>query len=300
MKTVFVVGYPRSGTTLLAEMISRLTGYVVLPETRFYEENVLPRRVQGSKLIAILSKKLRLKDLGLPMEACFDESVSYKRSEVLPRLIECIGAGRGVVEKSPIHSVHLGRIKQDFPDAIVVAIVRSPSDVLASLNKTPWNNRGAVYMQLEWSSRNRKMIDSGFVDHLVSYEELISSPEDACEKVMKNILGRSDSELIRKAIYSSRNSGAVPEWELGWKANVNGPLLLNKEITRERLPYIDDGVAVRVGYFEYAGQSSLFSKGLNLGFSVYISVRSFVKRAFYGWGLNRLVNRPSEGDVVGN
>ena len=62
MKYVFVIGFPRSGTTMLADLMSKGLNYSVTPETRFYEEIGSYRSVTKEKV----KDKLRIKKNSIP------------------------------------------------------------------------------------------------------------------------------------------------------------------------------------------------------------------------------------------
>lgn len=300
MNTVFVVGFPRSGTTLVAETVSRITGYAVLPETRFYEENkFLFRGITGKALKSMLTEKRRMQDVPVDIDGLFEDDVRYGVSDIFGLLLDSARQGCcGIIEKSPIHILHLEKMRREFPDAVIIGIVRSPYDVVASLSKTPWNNRSVMYNQLDWGHRNRILFDSPNVDILIRYEDLLKDGVGTCKKLMKLIVGRVDTAAIEQAVLMSRSSSAVPSWEIEWKRNANGPLLSDKSVSSTVLPYVDSALAVDLGYLEYAGSSGRIKRYVyNKVFGLYFLLRSTAKSIYYTYRLYKIFGREAEGVV---
>jgi hypothetical protein len=173
---LFVVGVPRSGTTILAAMLTAHSQTVGGPETHFF-----PRLL-----------KLR-SDFGEVGGASFPLANLIRRllRTLQPQAVraafwrEACNAGVGIdriyfVENTPAHLEYLPVIKALFPNARFVVIVRDPRAVFASLQGMPWSTtdvprfcaRWKHYYKLAWAQK-------GGADYVVSYETLINDPAHA-------------------------------------------------------------------------------------------------------------------------
>ena len=70
---MYVVGFPRSGTTLLAAMLDRHSKICVPPESRFYEE--IDWNTSEKNRFIQLSNSIRLKDFSLCKIGTVDEQI---------------------------------------------------------------------------------------------------------------------------------------------------------------------------------------------------------------------------------
>ena len=113
---VFILGFPRSGTTLLDTLLMNL------PSLHVLEEQPLMFRVES----AIAADG----DLGL-MSA---EEARGIRAYYFQQLAEIapVPPGRTIVDKHPLHSARIPLIQRVFPDARIVFVERHPCDVVLS------------------------------------------------------------------------------------------------------------------------------------------------------------------------
>jgi hypothetical protein len=146
MRPVFVVGCPRSGTTLLHHMILSAGDFVLYPfesdtfaylGTKFPDLSSLKHR---KKLLEFFLRTERFAELGL------------ERSDIEPRILrDCLNIGdflrilmeemcrkQGVhrwVEKTPDHALYIPKIKRSIPESLIVHIIRDGRDVALSMAK---------------------------------------------------------------------------------------------------------------------------------------------------------------------
>jgi hypothetical protein len=300
MKYVFIVGYPRSGTTLLADMLGRVTGFAVTPESRFYEENKYFWSSKKSNIVDNLNRKTRLKDFFEDYSGVLDGE-TLTRGQVLKQILAQFAyhnsVGEGVVEKSPIHVFHVNKIRRDFPGSRIFSIVRDPYFAINSWQNTPWRKRSNIWLQLEWNYRNNIIKNNSNINEVVRYEDLLAEPVSVLRELMVATVGIENEDIINKAIISDRESTAVPEWEQQWKNNVNGPLLINKQGHGNSLSmrYINPNLALFFGYDQYK-RSFLKSLLLNLLSSMTVGGYRLARHLFYQLGINILFKRPSDGE----
>lgn len=223
-RPVFIVGFPRSGTTLLAAMLSRHSQIAVPPETRFLEE-VLDGVQERAWMLSRLIANRRCRDLGLDMErvtAAFAERPATY-SWLFRLLLETFAAKAGkmiVAEKSPIHLLHLPTLARWYPDARFLLIVRDGRDCVLSMLNVPWAHNNVIRHSAEWRrrmSRTRGLLQAyPYNLHVIKYEDLLRTPTDELAGVMTFLaLPLEESQL-----QASPDSAVVPDWEQGWKGKV--------------------------------------------------------------------------------
>lgn len=141
-KRVFLVGCPRSGTTLLQSMLAANPQIVSFPETHFFERVspkfaalglASPRRRDRRRLIEFLTEvgHPELERL-IPRYAVTLQRTISAFTDVLDALT--LTQHREVwVEKTPNHLHHIDLIERYVSDARFIHMVRNGEDVVASL-----------------------------------------------------------------------------------------------------------------------------------------------------------------------
>lgn len=121
-RPVFLVGFPRSGTTLLDQILDSHPDFQVVEESAALDMVV--------NLISGLAG-------GYPggLERLSADALAELRQEYLRNLSRFAGnraAGGRLVDKYPLHIIHLGLIYRLFPEARVILAIRHPYDVCLS------------------------------------------------------------------------------------------------------------------------------------------------------------------------
>ena len=218
---IFVVGFPRSGTTLLATMLSRHSRIAAPPETRFMEE-VVDRARDHTAMLARVAASRRCRDLALDgdlLAAAFrSRPPSY--DWLFRVLLESYAANAGkdlVAEKSPIHLLHVPTLAGWYPKARFLLMVRDGRDCVLSLLKAPWAHDSVLRHSVEWRRRMswaRRLVGADAPQlQVVRYEDLLPDPETQLRRAM-DFLGLA---FERRQLHASRDSTAVPGWEKAWK-----------------------------------------------------------------------------------
>lgn len=183
---VFVVGMPRSGTTLIEQMIashSRAGGAGELPEIPRIAAELVP---QKRKLGALRQLK--------------EVFTAEKQAEYAEGYLEILERGREgldrIVDKMPANFMYLGLIDSLFPNATIIHAIRHPLDICIScyvqqFKFLEWSTQFSTIAEMYELYRGmmaywRKVLPEGrIVD--VHYEQLTGSPEregarmlDAC------------------------------------------------------------------------------------------------------------------------
>ncbi len=118
---VFVVGFPRSGTTLLEQMLDAHPDFQSMDERAFIHDLIEGMQLVGQRYPADLAS--------LTQQDADQLRSAYRRmvGEVLPDLGE-----RRLVDKNPLNMLCLPMIMRLFPHARIILCLRHPCDVLLS------------------------------------------------------------------------------------------------------------------------------------------------------------------------
>lgn len=172
MRPIFVVGCPRSGTTLLYSMIVAAGGFAFYrKETHFYDvarryPMLRSARARRRFLDQFLAGYLGNVP-GLDVEPMARDALAGCRrtSEFLPRLMTTIAAAQAVerwIEGTPAHVLYMDEIARSVPDALFLHVVRDGRDCAASIERQgyismlPWDRRhqlGVAALFWEWMVR---------------------------------------------------------------------------------------------------------------------------------------------------
>ena len=261
---IFIVGAPRSGTTLLRNMLNRHPTLAICGETQFHRHVYSRRRAFGSlanpknreRLVHEYLSTDRIKRLGMDLsklrEKLMREGDSYRAvfTCVMEHYAESQGKQR-CGEKTPQHAVFTETLCDWYPGATIIHLLRDPRDVVASLQRMPWASDSVVTNAKVWVSQNvaaqRSSHRSGYL--LVRYETLVNRPEEELARICAH-LDEEYSPLMlvpqeESIIYSERSKRSqmvVTTERLGkWKG----------QLTKEEVALIEWAAGEKLGVFEY-------------------------------------------------
>lgn len=179
---VFVVGFPRSGTTLLEQMIDAHADFRSMDERAFIHELTERMNLAGQpypQALAHMSQN----------EADQLRAIYYQQAfRQVPDL-----AGHRLVDKNPLNMLCLPMIARLFPEARIILCLRHPCDVLLSCFMQPF--RSPAFM-LMCSSLQR--LAEGYVQ---AFEHWFASVEVFAPRVLEwryeSVVERFDEHVLR-------------------------------------------------------------------------------------------------------
>jgi hypothetical protein len=118
---IFIVGFPRSGTTLLEQVLDANPSIQAMDEQPFLLRSVAEVVQQGVRYPCELGK--------LSQDSLNDIRARYW--ERVRKRIE-LGPGRRLLDKNPMNMALLPLIRRLFPSARIIMVVRHPCDTLLS------------------------------------------------------------------------------------------------------------------------------------------------------------------------
>lgn len=141
---VFLLGFPRSGTTLIETVLANHPGVVTLEERNTFHASVLDFLTDTSGLHRLASAS----DLTLQRYR-EDYWVRVRQDGVDP-------AGKVFIDKNPFNTLKLPLIFKLFPNAKIIFALRDPRDVVLSCFRRRFNLNASTYefLDLERTARN--------------------------------------------------------------------------------------------------------------------------------------------------
>lgn len=174
---VFLVGFPRSGTTLLDQILSSHSRIVCIEEREHF----------ANALAGVISDKVKL----AAFASLADAEIAAARAEYWRRVKEERDVdGAIVIDKLPLNIVVLPLIRRVFPDARIVFALRDPRDVVLSCYQQRFGMNAAMAQFLDLASAGayydkmmglfelcRERLD--LTMHQVRYEDVVADLEGA-------------------------------------------------------------------------------------------------------------------------
>ncbi len=194
---IFVVGVPRSGTTLLAAMLNAHPRIAITPETFFLEWALRDRTADLSNEATLrdfwrrFTGSAPFADLGLDADSVLQ---GFLRSggRTFPALLQAILRAYAAAqdkpragEKTPRHYLYIETLLRWFPRSRVAFVVRDPRAVAASLVRVPWASDDVEVHAWRWKQAidllSRFEEDSRVL--ATRYEELIADPRTELRRI---------------------------------------------------------------------------------------------------------------------
>ncbi|MGG6239455.1 sulfotransferase family protein [Nodosilinea sp. AN01ver1] len=233
---IFIVGAPRSGTTLLATMLASHSQISCGPETHFF-----PYLEANYQHLAAV-----LRDANWPMEATeFVGAIAVEdhpiaelfgvtpqaiyrylaaRKPSLQALLEsltdqhCTALGkRRWAEKTPNHILHLATLRRLYPTAKVVRIVRDPRDVALSMAaKLPWTSDmplHSAYLIERWYRQSKGFFERDRQSYTLQYETLVAQPSETLEKLCDFLQVPFEPAMLNTAAAARHTAPAHETWK---------------------------------------------------------------------------------------
>jgi hypothetical protein len=217
MDKFFIVGCPRSGTTMVQQALNRHSRIAIPPETKFFFSFLGHTRRAQRRHLKRLNADLQIQ---LPEPTKRISSVVDGRDfyELMARqYLDRLGKDAAYFgEKTPEHTGHLPRILQLFPDAKILVLCRDGRDVAVSLSKMPWMCPDLYVNYLVWLyyyAVVRKAKNGGHPNfYFARYESIVADPEKELGGILQ-FLGLQYEPTVAEGW---GNREGVPEREY-WK-----------------------------------------------------------------------------------
>ena len=263
---VFLVGCPRSGTTLVQSVLAAHREVITFQESHFFDKGFRPRAWGGYRLtpqrIAILSQFLQENNIGSHEERTrwVDQFAALQEVPTaatwLLRLLDqqAERAGRAIwLEKTPDHVWRIPLLESIAPQARFIHIVRPPLPTITSLRQATgswgqprswWHCLAHWRVSLAYSARY-----CGAERHyFVFYDDFVTSPAEETKRLLAWLALPNDEDLLARR--STETQGIVGAGE-AWKGNTFGEISPRKITARSEAPW-----SIRV----YAASARLYDR----------------------------------------
>lgn len=296
---VFIIGMPRSGTTLLSNMLNASKAIYFGTETHVFSEF---HKWKSDQINNNFSSYYFSKDN--PFLKYFDfEEVDFLRlkkisnnmnpSQILQLICSFEAEKRNITrwgEKTPNHAEHLEEIFYYFPNAKIINVVRDPRDVYMSILKAGWKKRSSnPYYFCKRYKDTFSFVNSYEDDDrlmTVKYENLISNSKETLFNICTFINIPFNENFIFNFNNDDNHNYKVSLEP--WKGNNGRSLIINnfnkwkKDSSNKFLyKYISNVLKYEILYFNYENNFN-FSKILSLIYSFKFKFRwyfySFIKK----------------------
>lgn len=260
-RPIFVIGPPRSGTTLLRLMLTSHPLVCIPPESLFYVrlrreysgKGTMPGRL--SDFVESLYREERFRTWRVERAALVD---AYEASPPLTYAAAVTAVYRAYAahmspaaqiwgDKNPAHLYHLQAILTDFPRARAILILRDPRAVYHSLSaaevRRTWQGMRSPLLTTckNWRQAARVVRtyqeDPRFLT--LHYERLVAAPERELRHLCAWLDLDFDAAMLRFHEENARKE-LVPRRELSWHARTLEPVTAARaNAWRDRLSVAD-------------------------------------------------------------
>lgn len=231
-RRIFLVGCPRSGTTLLQRCIAAHPSVVSFPETDFFAKSIGRHGFLRSALGRIkLTRRLAafeylsevLQEPGIAEQGKGSTSLQ----ETVDRFVEVLDSrSNGCIawlEKTPKHFRYVEEIEKRVSGARFIHLVRDGRDVVASVmdlsdRYSGFERDGSLESAINlWNESVRTALRCMYKKHhlVISYEKFINDPE----RVLRGLCGFLDIDYVSEMVTNTDTNNIVLDKEL-WKSDV--------------------------------------------------------------------------------
>ena len=294
----FIVGCSRSGTTLLQSLLDAHPNLAIPPESQIYYRfgGIFP---YYGDLSVDRNRRRFIRDLlgdayiqkwnmNLSVSKVERMAPKFTRAHIIESLFRFYKEERGAErwgDKTPEHIRYLPMIREDFPDAYLIHLVRDGRDVAEAFRRMIFGPVSALGLGRTWRREVTHWLDyrkEGETENMleVRYEDLVSAPKE----VLKRILAFIDEPFVdtTNRYANSKVSGLVGSES--WHSSLHHGITTDKVgIYRRKLSERD------VEIFEYVAGNILETYGYQPELqnpkrpSVSDRVYSFIADRFLRW-----------------
>ncbi len=288
---LFVVGAPRSGTTLLQSLLACHPDVYTAPETFLFSKAIrslghvrsLPPLIKfglrPSYTVAQAQELLRRianvveKPLAISDDAFAGLSAEIPFRTISELLFNQFNTKQKKIflEKTPSHIFYIDEIQELFPEARFIHIVRDPRDVIVSFNRMLGMQGKARRSVFELTKLWLDHVHAGERHGLyaIRYEDLVEAPEQMLEEVFRSLSLSFDQSYLKA--YDQVLLESIPDsksWRRGNGPNneikqVNNQSVHNyrKHLTSQQIKQVESLTASEMKRFGYTPDEQADASG---------------------------------------
>jgi hypothetical protein len=264
-RRIFVVGCPRSGTTLVQSVLASHSQVTTFTESHFFDKGFRsqwgrPLRPEPA-LPQLVETFLGENDLCLSADQTrrFEQLQQRPESRELAQWFvqfldaQCLARGKSAwLEKTPDHVWRIPLIQQAAPEALFVHVLRKPVATVRSLHAASkaWGRpRPWWYSYLHWLVSFRcSMKYVGQAGHYpVFYEDLVASPDDESRRLLEFLHLPLETDLFARR---TEKLGSMIGSSEEWKKNTFGDIRSTDAKQHDDAPWSIRTLATAVRLYE--------------------------------------------------
>jgi hypothetical protein len=287
-KPVFVVGMPRSGTTLIQGILCNTGKYFPMPETHFFVRAAYD--VTEKKLSEKDRDRIRHKLLNksrIKLDKRLPQHLTTKK-DIFEHVVDQFNpAGtRTFLEKTPRHIFFYSKILEYYPDARFICMIREPKNVISSqLTNSPKSNKSVIRLALLYNkiAASIAKVRNNENTFLIKYENLTTETQIIIKDICKFLNLEFDPNLVENV---AAPPGIVSEHEFWKNKNVklktiqkNNPAKWEEFLDNNQknlINFITGSHAAEFGYILKYKRNAVY-KGFTCDFKNLISAGEFKK-----------------------
>lgn len=251
-RPIFIIGCPRSGTTLLQQMLHSHPRIAFPSETRFVHTSYEVRQTFGD--LELEENRRRLAEWIVKGKDTKFHVLKLDAGETIEEIVQApptLGSALATVfrayarkhgkprwgDKRPSYFRRVPMLQRMFPDAQFIHLVRDGRDAVSSLKRMPWYHGDTFSAALTW----REAVDTGKqlarrlgpeTFYEFRYEDLVAEPESSLRGLCA-FLGEEYHPAMTKAYEHARETvPSARKWHL---RTHEAPNTRNVGAWRERL-----------------------------------------------------------------
>ena len=199
---VFILGFPRSGTTLVEQMLTAHPRIAAGDELPFINQltEIMPRLLTSPLAYPEALAELWMGDRCEGLDLLRDHYLTRVRQSGVP-----VQAGDWFTDKMPLNEFNLGLIGLVFPAAPLIHVIRHPLDIMVSAFSNHFTHGYQCGFALETAARHYALT-AELVAHYrsemtlrylpVRYEDIVADQEGAVRRMLGFIGAAFDSACI--------------------------------------------------------------------------------------------------------
>lgn len=246
-KPIFIVGCPRSGTTILAKILNNHSQIASATEIHFFNHLCHLKKYNWNNIndnfLETFYNETRVEDFCSLLNIGFKEFEDKFESTSINENLSVIEQNQKRLfdtlmllllernkktrscEKTPQHLLSVDKILSLYKDAKIIHLVRDGRDTVNSLVKMPWRPEGLLNNSRFWKQYARagfllnQKFGSNSENYIsLKYEDLLLNPEASIQALCDFVeLEFEDTMLSQKKPSSDNKSNIFSSWESSWK-----------------------------------------------------------------------------------
>lgn len=228
MKRILAAGTPRSGTTLLQQILMAHPEGTSISETHFFEEapdsdSLFSDSTTGRAVWDAFTAQTHVQVLTNvvspeKLDALLEQSDNRIRLfiNILDYYADTESANYWV-EKTPTHLMEFPRIFREVNDLQGVIIIRDPRDTCSSLIDKPWTHDDIESNAKRWFADNTLagMLAEALPDriHVIRYHELVTTPDPVINRLCEELGINFHENMLHPENHAEELTFRWEEWK---------------------------------------------------------------------------------------